>query len=187
MIWITWRDAALYCNWLTKQVGMNDSDVCYAGGATELAGGGGNPTDVVRCFVERKGFRLPMEAEREIACRAGTSSVFSFGNDSSILKYYGWFLENSALKTHEPGELRPNPWGLFDMHGNTYNWCTDWYGPYSRKSEIDPIGPESGDGHVLRGGGWNYGPRDARSAHRYFSQEHNRNAKIGFRLVQTLS
>jgi formylglycine-generating enzyme required for sulfatase activity len=182
MIWVSWRDSIRYANWLTHQSGLQSIDQCYE---ETLAGSGSE--GVVNFFPERRGFRLPTEAEREIACRAGTASAFSFGNDVNLLRHYGWYLDNSNLKTHEPGELRPNPWGLFDMHGNAYNWCSDRYGPYYLDSEPDPRGPSRGESRVLRGGGWNYGARDARSAHRYFSQENNRHGKIGFRLVQTLA
>jgi formylglycine-generating enzyme required for sulfatase activity len=176
MIWITWRDAIKYCNWATKVTGMSDEACCYV----ENEG-------LVGFSAVKPGFRLPTEAEREFACRAGSPGRFSFGEDESLLRSYGYYLDNALLQTHPPGELFPNALGLFDMHGNTYDWCSDWYGPYDVERAVDPTGPSTGDVRVLRGGGWNYGPRDARCAHRYFSQEHNRNAKIGFRLVQSLA
>jgi formylglycine-generating enzyme required for sulfatase activity len=130
--------------------------------------------------------RLPTEAEWEYACRAGTITAYSFGSDRSTLDAYGWYADNSGLKTHEAGLLRPNPGGLFNIHGQCWEWCLDWYAPYHDEPVIDPIGPESGDRKVLRGGCWNLGARYARSACRNAHIPSNRNYYITFRLAVTI-
>jgi len=97
-------------------------------------------------------YRLPTEAEWEYACRAGTATMFYFGNDGSQLTAYGWCDGNSQGHTHPVGEKQSNGLGLYDMHGNVWEWCTDWYSVYREEATTDPQGPSSGPGRVLRGG-----------------------------------
>ena len=111
-------------------------------------------------------YRLPTEAEWEYACRAGTETSFSFGDDPGRLGEYAWFASNGQERTHEVGKKKPNAWGLHDMHGNAWEWCADWYDYYPRASTVDPTGPPSGSDRVYRGGSWNYEPRYSRSANR---------------------
>ena len=105
---------------------------------------------------EGKEYRLPTEAEWEYACCAGTQTKWSFGDNQSELGDYGWFSGNSASQTHPVGQKKPNAWGLYDMHGNVWEWCADWLGAYYYASSPadDPKGPSSGTNRVLRGGSW---------------------------------
>ena len=132
----------------------------------------------------RDGYRLPTEAEWEYVARAGTTSDYSFGNNHSELMRYVWFDDNSGGRTHPVGEKRPNPWGLYDMHGNVWEWCYDWYGAYPDRAAEDPCGPPSGGFRVVRGGGWNYSAGRLRSANRYSGgAPGSRGYYVGFRLA----
>jgi len=130
-------------------------------------------------------YRLPTEAEWEYACRAGTTTAWCFGDDVSRLGEYAWHSGNSN-STHPVGELKPNPWGLFDMHGNVYEWCQDWYGDYDRLQVVsDPTGAASGQYRVLRGGAFSYLPRFVPAAGRDYAHPHYRVRSFGFRLART--
>ncbi len=132
--------------------------------------------------------RLPTEAEWEYACRAGSTGAYAGTGD---LDSMGWYGGNSGSKTHPVGQKRPNAWGFYDMHGNVWEWCNDWYGSYPSGSVTDPAGAASGDLRVLRGGGWNDGARYCRSAFRlgnfpadrYWLDPGDRGGDIGFRLA----
>ena len=131
-------------------------------------------------------YRLPTEAEWELACRAGTTSARYFGESASGLTKYAWFEGNSNAQHHPVGTKQPNHYGLFDMHGNVYEWCSDWYGDYNTSESLDPIGPGSGRGlsdRVLRGGGFGNKDKDIRSAVRGWAPPSHRSAEFGFRVV----
>jgi formylglycine-generating enzyme required for sulfatase activity len=132
-------------------------------------------------------YRLPTEAEWEYACRAGSSTRFCFGDSDSQLGNYAWFRKNAHdvgdKYAHGVGTKRPNAWGLYDMHGNVWEWCQDWYGSYPSGSVTDPTGPTSGSVRVIRGGAWNGHARDCRSANRPRIPPGNRLNILGFRLA----
>ena len=135
-------------------------------------------------------FSLPTEAQWEYACRAGTESAFNDGSECTLprgkdraLEKLGWFDENSGLKTHPVGEKQPNAWGIYDMHGNVWEWCRDWFDTYEDESQIDPFGPDSGQSRVLRGGGCWSSAGHCRSADRGRSAPPYRYDDIGFRLA----
>ncbi|MCX5655678.1 MAG: formylglycine-generating enzyme family protein [Planctomycetota bacterium] len=136
----------------------------------------------------RQAVRLPTEAEWEYACRAGTQTAFSFGDDPSALGDYAWHMGNSKGMTHHVGRKKPNAWGLYDMHGNVYEWCADWYGAYPKGSVTDPSGPATGNGlRVLRGGSWDLvDTGNFRCAFRDNYVPAGRDRDVGFRCARTL-
>jgi formylglycine-generating enzyme required for sulfatase activity len=119
--------------------------------------------------AERKAgrvYRLPTEAEWEYACRAGTTTHYAFGDDWQQLPDYGWFVDNSRGQTQPVGTRKANPWGLHDMHGNVWEWCSDWYGPYGKDAVTDPQGAAAGTERVIRGGSFQHSGGYCRSAAR---------------------
>jgi len=128
-------------------------------------------------------YRLPYEAEWEYACRAGTTNLFSFGNETTAADQFAWTAENSDATTHPIGLKRPNPWGLHDMHGNVWEWCRDWYEGYPAAPVTDPTGPANAKGKVFKGGGWNQNIEYARSANRFGMSPSNGIHFVGFRLA----
>jgi formylglycine-generating enzyme required for sulfatase activity len=129
-------------------------------------------------------FSLPTEAQWEYAARAGTTTAYSFDNDASQLGDYAWYKKNSGKKTQPVASKKPNPWGLYDMHGNVWEWTADWYDRTSPSgTTTDPTGGNSGSTRVIRGGGWNATAQYLRSAFRYFGSPGYRNYYIGFRLL----
>ncbi len=129
--------------------------------------------------------RLPTEAEWEYACRAGSATKYSFGEEEAKLGDYAWFSGNAGAKTNPVGQKKPNAWGLYDMHGNVYEWCADWHGEAysSQSSPEDPTGPSSGSSRVLRGGSWTYGASRCRSARRTRFTPTYRDFTYGFRVA----
>ena len=135
---------------------------------------------------EGKKYRLPTEAEWEYACRAGTQTKWSFGDDENDLGDHAWFGSISNVLTHAVGKKRPNAWGLSDMHGNAPVWCQDWYdGGYYAKSPVDdPTGPATGTVRVTRGSGWSSQAWNCRSACRGCQGPGDRWMDLGFRVSQ---
>jgi formylglycine-generating enzyme required for sulfatase activity len=160
--YVSWNDAVAYCKKLSDQ--------------------------------ERKTYRLPTEAEWEYACRAGTETRWSFGDDENKLGDYAWYRENAydidEKYAHQVELKKPNAFGLYDMHGNVFEWCHDYYGEdyYKQSSEKDPTGPTSGSSRVLRVGSWYFvfSARFTRSALRHGLVADNRINFLGFRLVREL-
>ena len=135
-------------------------------------------------------YRLPTEAEWEYACRAGTTTSFSFGDDETQLGDYAWFNGNAMNAgekyAHAVGTKKPNPWGLHDMHGNVWEWCSDSYGN-ALPGGADPVGPGKGWYRVLRGGSWRRDPDNCRSAYRSPNVAWNRYFALGFRVARSQS
>jgi len=134
-------------------------------------------------------YRLPSEAEWEYACRAGTVSRFSFGADDAALMTNAWYEDNSALKSHPVGEKPANPWDLFDMHGNVWEWTADSLHESYEGAPADGsawIG-ENDLERILRGGSWASIPGDLRAARRSESGSENRSFSVGLRVARTLS
>ena len=137
-------------------------------------------------------YRLPTEAEWEYACRAGTTTAFSFGDDQKQLGDYAWFKANvvniDEKYAHKVGMKKPNPCGLYDMHGNVWEWCSDWYNS-ELSGGVDPAGPKAGwvATRVLRGGCWRGSPGDCRSDNRFNLVPSLRRNDLGFRVARSQS
>ena len=129
-------------------------------------------------------FVLPTEAQWEYACRAGSAGKFCFGDDDRQLGEYAWYGPNSDGKTHPAGEKKPNAWGLYDMHGNVYEWCQDWHGAYGAGAVNDPTGPTTGSARVFRGGGFLYGCWICQSAPRFSNVPGARSRNLGWRVAR---
>jgi formylglycine-generating enzyme required for sulfatase activity len=130
-------------------------------------------------------YRLPTEAEWEYACRAGTTTGYSFGDSGSKLGDYAWYNRNVEGTTHPVGGKKPNAWGLYDMHGNVCKWCQDWYGDYPSGSVTDPTGAARGSDRVIRGGSWHRLPGSCRSADRGRNAPVHRYDGLGFRVLRS--
>ena len=149
---VRWDDAALYCNKRSQEEGLRP---CY--------------DENLVCNFAADGYRLPTEAEWEYACRAGSTTDYSFGADSRQLSDYAWFAGNAEKQTHPVGQKKPNAWGLYDMYGNVAEWCNDAYDKdfYKDGQTDNPRGPKvdpnDSPRRVLRGGAWNSRADDCRS------------------------
>jgi len=149
---VDWYHAALYCNMRSLKEGLKP---CYD--AKTLA-----------CDFTADGYRLPTEAEWEYACRAGTRTRYSFGDDAAKLRSHAWYKANAEQNPHPVGQKSPNAWGLYDMHGNVAEWCEDVYSEdgYQKAEGRDPRGPAGGNKRVLRGGSWRTGEDNCRASAR---------------------
>jgi formylglycine-generating enzyme required for sulfatase activity len=136
---------------------------------------------------EGRTYELPTEAEWEYACRAGTKTRYYFGDDAGELGEYGWYRENADRGTHPVGTKKPNDWGLFDMHGNVWQWCADGKRAYPQEASKNPVkDPKNlfdSANRGLRGGSWLDDPRVCRAAYRHDDVPGSRNSYIGFRVV----
>ncbi len=176
---VTWYDAVEYCNALSVKEGFTPA---YA-----LNG------RAVTWNKSANGYRLPTEAEWEYAARAGTVTPFYTGENITVKQanWYGTYpykdgeSGEARQRTLDAGSFAPNPWGLYDMSGNVWEWCWDWYGQYDAQAQINPSGPEEGVYKVHRGGGWNDFGRHLRLAYRAAFTPVNRMYNIGFRVVRS--
>lgn len=170
---VSWNDIITFCNALSLQEGL--TPVYTINGSTVSA----------NWYAD--GYRLPTEAEWEYAARGGALSTNTRYSGSNIINDVSWFSSNSSSKTHDIGSKSPNQLGIYDMSGNVWEWCWDWYSPnyYTQSIQTDPKGPDAGSGRVLRGGSWyNYAER-CRISYRYDSSPSSRNSLNGFRLART--
>jgi formylglycine-generating enzyme required for sulfatase activity len=171
---VSWFDAVEYCNTLSIKEGLRPA---YSGSG-----------DNIVCDFTASGYRLPTEAEWEYAARGGNKNNLSYEySGSNQPGAVGWYYSNSENRTHPVGSKSPNILGLYDMSGNVYEWCWDWYGIYSSDSQTDPRGPaiplSADDPRVARGGSWENGARYLRSAYRGGKDPSNRINALGFRVV----
>jgi len=173
---VSWLDAVRFCNQLSEREGLKPF-YGISGETVQVPAWNGT------------GYRLPTEAEWEYACRAGTATRYSFGDDEASLGEFSWFSGNSDDRTHEVGQKRANGFGLHDMHGNVWEWCWDWYSAdyYKEPPVDDPRGPSQASGRVIRGGGWDGRPRCVRSAYRYGDAPVDRGYDLGFRVARVQS
>ncbi|MEO1837498.1 MAG: SUMF1/EgtB/PvdO family nonheme iron enzyme [Akkermansiaceae bacterium] len=132
-------------------------------------------------------FDLPTEAQWEFACRAGTDTRWSFGDSTDDANDHLWSDDNSEESSHRVGTLKPNPWGLFDLHGNVAEWCLNRHGSYPRDAQTDPEGPSTGWHRIWRGGDWAVAPYLTQCAARGGGQPSERSPYVGFRPVSTLA
>jgi len=150
---VRWSDAVKYCNARSLKEGLQP---CY-------------DLNTWQCNFEANGYRLPTEAEWEYACRAGSKTAYFFGDSPSKISDYAWVDENSNGKPHPVGQKKPNPWGLYDICGNVWEWCNDFYQVdyYQQSPTEDPRGPKEGETKVVRGGAWKFSADSCRSGYRY--------------------
>jgi formylglycine-generating enzyme len=150
---VRWSDAVRFCNKRSERERLRP---CY-------------DLKTWKCDFDADGYRLPTEAEWEYACRAGTSTAYFFGDDPAKLGDYGWFDKNSGGHPRPVGQKQPNAWGLFDICGNLWEWCNDFYRVdyYGESPLTDPRGPDAGQTKVVRGGAWRFSAQRCRSGYRY--------------------
>jgi serine/threonine protein kinase/formylglycine-generating enzyme required for sulfatase activity len=180
---VVWYEAAAYCNWLSKEEGIDEDQWCY-----DLKG---QTTKLKKNYLGLTGYRLPTEAEMEYATRAGASTNRFFGESAELLPKYAWYYKNSQERTWPVGSLKPNDLGLFDVQGNLYTWCQESYKAYPQGEEVsedkeDIFPVVSTNSRVLRGGSFSLQASNVQSSYRNGNVPTNRSPSYGFRPSRTI-
>ena len=204
---VTWYDAAAFCNKLTEILGIKDANgkIDYAYYTNDTYVTHYTSGTAIAYKQDSKGYRLSTEAEWEFAARGGNTeaaawkyafagvptestnqSQFTSHNTDGNLANYGWYYNNSENKTHEVGKKTANSLGLFDMSGNVWEWCWDWYATVSAETVTNPTGQASGSYRVNRGGGWNDSAYSCAVSFRRFTTPDNATIYLGFRVCRSL-
>ena len=189
---VNWYQAIAFCNKLSIKLGLDPCYTVKVGGSPvdfatlsfdQIPTGNNADWNKAELDMNKKGFRLPTEAEWEWAAKGGTDNKWAGTNTDAELKNYAWYALNSGSKTHEVKKKDPNGYGLYDMTGNVWEWCWDWYGTIPASLGADYAGPASGSLRVERGGSWNYGAYDCTVGVRGNSSPGLRSNRLGFRLA----
>ena len=171
---VSWYDCIEFCNELTAEVMGEEHCVYKVRGSSVTADFG------------QKGFRLPTEAEWEYAAMGGRYHTYAGTNNEASLKDYAWYKSSSGNKTHEVGTKQANKYGIYDMSGNVWEWCWDWYSSSTPSGgQSDPTGAASGTYRVVRGGGWGHGADNAARAYRVYDRPDNRSFSLGLRVAMS--
>ena len=181
---VSWYDAVAYCNWLSEREGIPEHEWCYLPNPQGRYGPG---MKMVGDFLSRTGYRLPTALEWEYACRAGSITRWSLGEAEDLLTKYAWCVSNAWSRLHPVGTLRPNDLGLFDMHGNAWEWCQM---PQGNKKADPPSAPDllvsDSIKGVARGGAFGHGPLTVHAVSEIDVSPTERGGDLGFRPARTI-
>jgi formylglycine-generating enzyme required for sulfatase activity len=187
VVTVDWYTAAQYCNWLSEQEGIPEDQWAYPTDPSQIRPGMAMPAG----YLRRTGYRLATEAEWECACRAGATTSRCYGRGERLLGKYAWYQKTALDHTRPVGLLKPNDWGLFDMHGNAWQWCQDRLSPYPQASDGESAEDQEdkdqtdAKSRVSRGGAFLDLAADVRCAHHIFLVSAIRGLSAGFRVART--